>query len=177
MMSGMVDRPRRIYWDSSCFICFLNRNELDRRAVCEDILRNAESGAVTLYTSTLAIAEVIFPRRSALPNPRRLTTEEAARITDMFKWSWLRKVDVDQRIAFRAAELARDHGLYPADSIHAATAILVGVDALQRWDRDLDRVAHLVNVEDPDRISLQGVFDGILDRIGPHPDDFEQPSP
>lgn len=168
----MFDRPRRIYWDSSCFICFLNKNELERRAICEDILRNAQSGIVTLYTSTLTIAEVIYPRRSNLPNPRRLTPMEATQIGNMFRWSWVKKTDVDQRVSFRAAEIARDYNLYPADAIHAATAILLGVDALQRWDRDFNRVAHLINVEDPVRLSIQAAFDDILARIGPHPDDF-----
>ena len=172
----MLDRPRRIYWDSSCFICFLNRDELERRAICEDILRNAQNGMITLYTSTLTIAEVIYPRRSSLPNPRRLTPAEATHIGNMFRWRWLKKVDVDQRVAFRAAELARDYSLYPADATHAATAILQGVDALQRWDRDFDRIAHLVNVEDPVRVSIQATFDDILARIGPHPDDFTSPS-
>ena len=170
----MVEQVQRhIYWDTSCFICFLNRNELDRRAICEDILRNAMDGRVTLYTSTLTIAETLFPRRSSLNNPRRLTSTETQLIDGMFRWIWLKKIDVDQRIAFFAAELARDHNLYPSDAIHAATAILApNIDTLQRWDRDFNRVSHLVNVEDPSRISLQAAFDDILDRIGPHPDDL-----
>ena len=94
-------------------------------------------------------------------------------ITHMFGWSWLRKIDVDQRIAFHAAELARDYNLYPNDAIHGATAILIpNIDTLQRWDRDFSRVTHLINVEDPARLSIQGGFDDILDRIGPHPDDI-----
>lgn len=170
----MVEQAHQhIYWDTSCFICFLNRDELDRRAICEDILRNAKDGRISIYTSTLTIAETLFPRRSSLQNPRRLTPTETQLINEMFRWSWLRKIDVDQRIAFYAAELARDYNLYPSDSIHAATAILApDIDTLQRWDRDFDRVSHLVKVEDPARISLQAAFDDILERIGPHPDDL-----
>ena len=164
---------RHIYWDTSCFICFLNRSELERRAVCEDVLRNAQNGSIALYTSSLTIAETLYPRRTSLPSPRRLSRAEANRITGMFRWRWLRKIDVDQRIGFHASELARDYNLYPNDAIHAATAILTpNVDTLQRWDRDFSRVAHLVNVEDPSRLSIQGVFEQILERIGPHPDDF-----
>jgi len=162
-----------IYWDTTCFICFLNRSELDRRAICEDVLRNAKEGHVSLYTSTLTIAETLYPRRANLPNPRRLTPDESQLIDGMFRWSWLKKIDVDQRIAFYAAELARDYNLYPSDSIHAATAILTpSISTLQRWDRDFSRVSHLVDVGDPSRLSLQGTFDDILERIGPHPDDL-----
>ena len=164
---------RHIYWDTSCFICFLNHSELDRRAICEDILRNAQDGRIALYTSSFTIAETLYPRRTSVPNPRRLSPDEANSIKAMFQWSWLKKIDVDQRIAFYAAELARDYNLYPNDAIHASTAILTSnVDTLQRWDRDFSRVGHLINVEDPVRFSNQGVIDEILDRIGPHPDEF-----
>ena len=166
--------PRRIYWDTGCFICFLNRTELERRAICEDILRNARVGNVILLTSSLTIAEVLYPRRSTVPNPRRLTAEEANKISDMFRWKWLKKIDVDQRIGFRAADLARGYQLLPNDAIHGATAILSNADVLQRWDRDFSRIAHLIPVEDPVRISLQSAFEDMLDNIGPYPDDFLQ---
>ena len=168
----MASNPLRLYWDSSCFICFLNRSELERRAVCGDILRNARAGSVELYTSTFTISEVANPRRSSISNPRCLTEQEISKIHGMFLWPWLRTVDVDQRVAFRAAELTRDYRLLPADAIHAATAILLQVDALQNWDKDFSRISHLVRVENPVRMSDQGVFDELMERIGPHPDDF-----
>ena len=172
----MADDRRRFYWDTTCFICFLNRDEIDRRAICEDILRNARDGNVVLYTSTFTIAEVVYPKRWSISGSRMLTDNEINFISNMFRWTWLRKLDVDQRVAHRAVEYSRDYGLAPADAIHAATAVLHGVDALQKWDRDFSRVAHLVTVEEPSRISLQGTFDEILARIGPHPDDFSQPT-
>jgi len=168
----MASNARRIYWDTSCFICFLNRSKLARREICEDILRNAKEGNVILYTSTLTIAEVIYPKRSTLQNATRLTPDKIAKIAAMFRWKWLKKIDVHQLIAFRAVDLSRDYNLLPSDSIHAATAIVEGVDALQRWDRDFSKVSHLINVEDPTRITTQSSFGGMLPRIGPHPDDF-----
>lgn len=168
----MVSGPRRIYWDTTCFICFLNKSELNRRAICEDILRNAKQGNVIIFTSTFTIAEVIYPKRSTISSPRNLTPQEIEKISGMFRWPWLKKIDNDQRVSFRAVELSRDYGLLPADAIHAATAILHSVDALQRWDRDFDAISHLVPVEYPTRISTQGAFDDLVARIGPHPDDF-----
>lgn len=171
----MADKARRLYWDTGCFICFLNRKEIERREVCESILRCAQekkNPRVIIYTSTFTIAEVIYPKRSSLKNPKKLTREQITKITDMFKWKWLKKIEVDQRIAFKAVELSRDYDLLPSDAVHAATAILKGVDALQRWDRDFSRIASLVKVEEPTRINLQTPFPDILPRIGPHPDDF-----
>ncbi|MFC1893379.1 hypothetical protein ACFLYR_05040 [Chloroflexota bacterium] len=59
-----------------------------------------------------------------------------------------------------------------ADAIHAAFAIMSGADVLQKWDRDFDKVAHLITVEEPSMMSQQNSFKGMLPRIGPHPDDF-----
>jgi len=58
-----MSEPQRFYWDSSCFICFLNKDEAARRVVCEDVLRHARNGAVEVWTSTWTIVEVIRPRR------------------------------------------------------------------------------------------------------------------
>jgi len=168
----VAKNTRKLYWDTTCFLCFLSREEEQRRKICEDILQNAKQGNVVIYTSTYTINEVVYPHRSTIPQPRRLTETEIEKISGMFKWKWLKKIDVDQRVAFKAVELSRDYRLRPADAIHAASAILKAVDALQKWDRDFDKVSHLVNVEEPNMISNQSSFNGMLPQIGPHPDDF-----
>ncbi|MFC2039179.1 type II toxin-antitoxin system VapC family toxin [Chloroflexota bacterium] len=167
----MADGIKRLYWDTSCFLCFLNRSELDRRSICQDVLYNAKDGKLRLYTSTFTIAEVIYPKRSTLPNPRKLTPQEADRIAAMFRWPWLKKIDVDQRTAFQAVALSRDYNMLPADAIHGATAIVHGLDVLQRWDRDYIKISHLVHVEEPSHISQQLPMMP-PPRLGPHPDDF-----
>jgi len=45
-MSVMAEMPQQLYGDSSVFICLLNRGENARRAICEDILRQAQRGNV-----------------------------------------------------------------------------------------------------------------------------------
>lgn len=169
---------RRVYWDTSLFICFLNRYELERRRICEDILRHAQAGAILIHTSVWSIAETVRPKAASLPGAKRLTPREIALIEGMFRWSWIRKIDVDQRVAFKAVELSRDFGLSPSDAIHAATAILWKLDALQRWDRDFSRIGQLIAVEDPSPLSRQPTLpeEGFEPpRLGPHPDDFETP--
>jgi predicted nucleic acid-binding protein len=61
----MNDPPRKLYWDSSCFICLLNDadHERARRVICEDVLENASRGVVEIWTSTYTIVEVIRPKR------------------------------------------------------------------------------------------------------------------
>ena len=154
----MADSTRKLYWDTSCFLCFLNKEEVERKAICKDILRHAKDGEIALYTSTYTIAEVIRPKSASIPKARRLTPAEIKKIEDMFRWKWLKKIDVDQRMAFEAVTLSRDYVLRPADAIHAASAICHKLDELQCWDRDFSKVNHLIRVSEPTSISKQGNF-------------------
>src|SRR5258708_11143916 len=110
------------------FLCFLNRKEEDRRKIAQDILDNAQRGRVIIITSWFTVAEVIRPK--FVPKGQKLTPNQIAKIEGMFRWKWLKKIQVHELIAFKAVELARDYNLAPADSIHAATAFIEHVDAL-----------------------------------------------
>ncbi len=170
----MSEKPRKIYWDSSCFICFLNKSESERRKICEDILRHASEGTLEIWTSTWTIVEVVRPKKTSLPKSRKLTPGEINKIEAMFKWKWIHKVQLDQLVAYDAVRIQRENGLKPADSIHAATAIRIKADALQRWDRDFDCVKHLITVEDPVMITQQvSLIPDYQRRIGPSPEDFD----
>ncbi len=57
----------RIYWDTSCFVSMLNASEANRAAVCKDVLQHAQIGTFEIWTSTLAIAEVIRPKKKYEP--------------------------------------------------------------------------------------------------------------
>lgn len=159
---------RRLYWDTGLFICFLNKKEIERRNICQDILKHARDGGVEIYTSMWTMVEVIKPKD--YPGP--LSQEQVELIKGMFQWPWLKKVQVHQNVAFKAADLARDFGLKPADSIHAATAIFKGVDALQVFDRDFRKISHLVKVEQPSYITPAPLFDSLAP-IGPTPETID----
>ncbi len=164
----MSDEVRRVYWDTGLFICFLNAKEKHRREICEDILKHARDGRIAIYTSMWTIAEVIKPKGSPAP----LSEAEAKKIGGMFKWPWLHKVQVHEGVAFRAAELSRLYGLKPADAIHAATALMLGVDAMQVWDRDFSKIAKLINIEQPAMLTAQMPLLDVAAAIGPTPEDF-----
>ena len=198
-----MSSARRIYWDSSCFICFLNKEEKDRRLICEDILQHAHAGELEIWISTWVIVEVIRPKKpgnaplpewavaaiAAVPksqaqleelwvrhqrsNPaQKLTASEIAQIQAMFDWPFLKKMHVDERVAKKAVEIARDYELKPGDAVHAASALLVeNCSAIQRWDKDFDKVKGLKSVEDPQMISAQQKFD-LVAGIGPRPEEL-----
>lgn len=183
---------KKIYWDTSCFICFLNPDENEPRAICEDILRHAELGELEIWISTWVIVEVIRPKRpgdaalppwaikaikavteaeqpindlwkryqKALPTPK-LTEAQIAKIQGMFEWPFVKKIYLDERVAQRAVELSRQFGLKSGDAVHVSSAIIGKCDLLQVWDKDFDRVKHIITVEEPARLSLQG---GLFDK-------------
>src|SRR6266568_8319325 len=141
-----MSEAQKLYWDSSCFICFLNKDEADRRIICEDVLRHARNGDVEIWTSTWTIVEVIRPKRhGSAPLPpwaikaieairkefpkaqqeletlwkryqsndpaTKLTPEQIKNIQAMFEWPFIKKINLDEPVAIKAVELARDYGL------------------------------------------------------------------
>src|ERR1041385_5455378 len=58
-----MSSPRRIYWDSSCFICFLNDSERIRGNICDDVLKHASNGELEIWISMWVMVEVIRPKR------------------------------------------------------------------------------------------------------------------
>lgn len=166
---------RRIYWDTSIFLCFLNKDEEARGKVCEDVLQHAAMDEVHIVTSTYTIVEVIRPKKRSIPTSRALTTEEIQKIKAMFQWPFITTIELDMRTALFASDLARDHGLLPADAVHAASAILWKAEELQAWDRDFSFVSHLITIGEPRFLSIQPRLEGMeRPRIAPSPEDFEK---
>jgi predicted nucleic acid-binding protein len=203
-----MSEAQKIYWDSSCFICFLNKGALEagRRTICEDVLRHARNGDVQIWTSTWTIVEVIRPKRQgSQPLPGwgstaiaavrnnfpsapeqietlwkryqsndpaiKLTPEQIEKIQAMFEWEFIKKINLDEPVANKAVELARDYGLRPADSVHAASAIIRKIPILQRWDRDFEKVKSLLTVEEPKYLTKEGPL--LAGTIGPTPEEFQ----
>jgi predicted nucleic acid-binding protein len=166
----------RLYWDTSIFLCFLNRDEQERSKICEDVLQHAAMDEVLILTSTYTIVEVIRPKKRSLPASQPLTTPQIEKIKGMFRWPFIQTIELDDRVALYASDLARDYGLAPADAVHAASAILWKAESLQAWDRDFTAISHVTPVEQPQFISKQLRIEGTeRSRIGPSPDDFEAP--
>jgi predicted nucleic acid-binding protein len=162
------------YWDTSIFLCFLNEDERERGLICEDVLQHAAMEEFTIITSAYTIVEVIRPKRRAIPNSRPLTGAQIDKIKGMFRWPFIQTVELDDRTANYAADLARDYNLAPADSVHAASSILWQAQCIHAWDRDYSRVSHLIPVEQPQYISRQQNLQGMEpSRLSPIPEDFE----
>ena len=66
-----MSNHRKLYWDTTCFICFLNdaAHEQERHYICDDILSHAARGEAEIWTSSFTLVEVVRPRDKFSPKP------------------------------------------------------------------------------------------------------------
>ena len=121
----------RRYWDSDCFLAWL-QNEAGKASDCAPVVRAAEAGEVTIVTSALTIAEVLYLRHHD-PIP----SASAETVRRFFEHEWIIVSELDRTLAENARELVWDHGIKPKDAIHVATALDADVEQLDTFDEPL----------------------------------------
>jgi predicted nucleic acid-binding protein len=130
---------KRPYLDSSVFISWVNNETdvggTDRKAIADDILKAARDGLCQICTSTLTIAEA-----HKLRNGPRLDEENGTRLLEFFESDFILYVDLERRVAEHAHRLCSEHGIYPCDGVHLASAIKAKCDVLLAWDTRFERV-------------------------------------
>jgi predicted nucleic acid-binding protein len=118
------------YWDSCCFLAWLQKESADRVRRCRMVIDEAEAGNLRLVTSTLALAEVLWIRGKP-PIP----VAQARKVHDFFQHEWIVIREVDRATAEEARELVWNERVRPKDAIHMATALRVHKDApLDQFD-------------------------------------------
>src|ERR1019366_3880277 len=106
----MAGDSNYVYWDSCIFIDGLRKTP-DRFARISEIESQAKSGNLYIFTSTLAIAEVVKLREYG-----SLTDEELRLISGYFQHKFIKVIPVDRVIAKNAAEIVREYSLKPPDA-------------------------------------------------------------
>lgn len=147
------DRPR-LYWDSCCFISYLNGDAT--RSELRTLMADAQAGGVLIVTSAISVAEVAYVAPESPGRP--LDPDVERRIEDMWRWRQaIRLVEVQAGLAARARALLR-HALTngwernPRDAIHLASARQVSASTVHTYDQRWDRYAQVIgrNIERPD---------------------------
>ena len=123
-------KPAHVYWDSCVFIAAIQR-EPNRYPVLEAIIAHAKDEKIILVTSVLARAEV-----AKLNQSTGCDTDQIRLIAEFFENDFIELRDVTEEIAAKAAEIIRDHRVYPMDAVHIATALYVPCCAFHTYDGD-----------------------------------------
>lgn len=118
-----------LYWDTSVFIPLFTAAELERRAIAERLLVQAQGGGAEIVTSVFTIAEA---RRDPGRPPAAASSVSAA--AQFFALRIIVMVPLNRRIAMAAASIGERYGLKPPDAVHLATALDVGAERLLTWD-------------------------------------------
>ena len=124
----------RVYWDSNCFIDFLQGNENGEVLKC--VMEHTQDGSLQIVTSSFTIVEVI---RAGGP-----TQEDRDRIVRAFSEdSGILVVDLTRDLAEKSRKFIWDHQFdkHREDAIHMATAMYVDkfhtIDEFHTFDHDL----------------------------------------
>ncbi len=150
----MAEEYTKPYLDSSVFIGWIKGEVIkgtDRGKMGKHILSLAQEGKFSIYTSTLTLAEVHKKR-----NQQKLTDPEDERTLAFFEHDFIKLIDVDRRVAEHANQLCREHGIYPNDGIHLASALRAECDVLLAWDVDFAKITRPdIRIEEPQLVGQQ----------------------
>jgi predicted nucleic acid-binding protein len=123
----MPDMYRRPYLDTSVYLALVRGSPPEpdgREAIARNILSAAIAGEYPIVASTFLKVEVLGVE----------TSEHAQRIDEFFQHRCFEWYELDMLTAEQGRDVARKHGIHPADAVHLATAIRAGCDQLLRWD-------------------------------------------
>ena len=120
------------YCDANIFLGWFNQ-EPDKVEACRGLVQASKEKKVQVVTSAITLTEVI-----KIKGQQRLEREKEDIIRGFFEQPSISIVNVDRTLAEFARQLIWEHFfLDHKDSIHVATALKVGVEALYSFDNDL----------------------------------------
>lgn len=125
------------YVDSSVFIAWINKevvDGVDRFAIADHVIKNAERGEYLIYISALTLSEVHKLPRGTTP---ALTKEQDEWIIRFFRQDCFKVLPVDRDIGETANRFCRAYGIHGNDATHLACALRAKSDVLLVWDRPL----------------------------------------
>jgi len=121
----------KIYWDSDCFLGHFQAED-GKVEKCDGVLQKAARGEVLIVTSALTLAEVLWMREQP-----KLPKGKAEIVQRFFRRSYIRIYNVSRKLSEAAQVLVWENSIKPKDAIHVATALHLGADALETFDKKL----------------------------------------
>lgn len=148
---------QRRYWDTDAFLGYLN-GEAHKSPGCQGVIQAAEEGRVSIITSTLTLAEVLW-----LKGHKPLAPDKAEEVKRFFQHEWIILAELDRPTAELGRELFWQHfpNLQAKDAVHVATAVRTRATRIDTFDGGL--------------IALSGKIGSPLIEIGPPDLPLQQP--
>ena len=124
---------RRIYWDTTCWLAWLNNERHWPSTVLtgiQDVVYEVETNNAVLFTSAVTRGEIFF---------RKLDLDQKTMFAKLMRRTNVTEVSADPRVMDRASAIreyhaARGQRVLTPDAIHLATAILYKADEFQTMD-------------------------------------------
>ena len=129
----MKTRKRTIYWDTTCWLAWLNDERhwpSDVIIGLQDVVRGVESEEVLLFTSAVTRGEIY---------QGRLTSQQKDKHAKLLRRTNVIEISADPRVMDRVSTIreyhdARGRKIATADATHLATAVLYKADEFQTMD-------------------------------------------
>jgi predicted nucleic acid-binding protein len=124
---------KAVYWDSCVWITLINGDPGADR--CQSVLEAAQAGELTIWTSSLALAEVY---KFKCDGPKELALADDALFEEYIASEFVIEVQVDHDIAVMSRRLCRKYAPLkkPNDGVHLASAIISNVDEFHTFDKE-----------------------------------------
>lgn len=133
-------KPYRVYWDACTWISYINEERkitrsdgtVERRfAMCDAVLKQAQSGEIEIVTSAFTLAEVC---KSA-----KAVNENLGKLPHFLDHTFILVVPVNKMVGLKAQQLQTSHvsGIKPPDAVHIASAQVSNAREFHSFDRAL----------------------------------------
>lgn len=120
-----------VYWDSVAFLGLLN-DEPDKVSACEDVWKAGERGLITIVTSTLTVAEVIYAK--GVP---KLDPVKRPMVNNFFRAGHIVQKPLTRVIAELARDVVWDSSVRHKDAVHIATSAYYKIKEFHTFDGPL----------------------------------------
>ena len=129
----------RVYLDSCAYLEYLRGNTKDFEEL-KRIIDTWKSGGITIVTSALTIAEVLYVKSCSDGTKVLIPQERERDIIDLFTEYPPRNlvlVELDRKIAESARSLVWQHHIHPKDAVHVASALRAHAEIMFTLDKRL----------------------------------------
>jgi len=124
---------RKIYWDTTCWLAWLNDERFWPANVItgiQDVVYEVETGDAVLFTSAITRGEIFWGK---------LNLDQKNMWSKLMRRSNVTEISADPRVTDRLSQIreyhsARGQRIFTPDATHLATAILYRADEFQTMD-------------------------------------------